>query len=114
MRWITLAAASLVIAVAIGGCEGPPGSQGSAGPAGQKGEKGDKGDIGPQGVAGPAGPKGDKGDAGSAGLRMVTGTGSVTCADTEVLVSLVCASGAPDGAKCSAGGPATGLCMRKP
>jgi hypothetical protein len=27
-------------------------------------------------------------------------------------VSIICASGAPDGAKCSSG-PATGLCMRK-
>jgi hypothetical protein len=35
----------------------------------------------------------------------------VACEPTEALVAIVCASGAPDGAKCS--GAATGLCVRK-
>jgi hypothetical protein len=47
-------------------------------------------------------------------LRVVTGTGSVACGDNEALVSLVCASGATDGAKCSVADAAvTGLCIRK-
>ena len=86
--------------------------------------KGPKGDGGAQGVAGPAGPKGDrgpegpKGDAGApapASFRVVTGDsgGVVVCSDNEVLVSLICANGSPVGAKCSASGQATGLCVRK-
>jgi hypothetical protein len=44
----------------------------------------------------------------------VTGTGSVSCADDERLVSLVCASGATDGTKCaSPDSAATGLCVPK-
>jgi hypothetical protein len=43
---------------------------------------------------------------------VVTGADGVTCGDGEVLASLVCAAGAPDGAKC-ASGPATGLCVKK-
>jgi hypothetical protein len=41
---------------------------------------------------------------------MVSGE-NVACAADEVLVSLVCSSGAPDGARCP--GSATALCMRK-
>ena len=44
----------------------------------------------------------------------MTGTETVRCADDELLVGLVCASGATDGAKCvTAGAAATGLCVRK-
>ena len=122
--------------LALGGCDqfkgpkGDGGAQGVAGPAGPKGDRGPegpqgpKGDAGTQGVAGPAGPKGDrgpegpKGDAGApaqASFRVVTGDngGVVACSDNEVLVSLICANGSPVGAKCSASGQATGLCVRK-
>ena len=100
------------------GPAGPPGPKGDAGPAGPAGPKGDAGPAGPPGAkgdAGPPGPPGPKGDAGPApALRVVTGTGSVQCADNEVLVSLVCASGTTDGSKCSIPDSAvTGLCMRK-
>ena len=82
-------------------CSGPQGPQGQAGPPGEKGAKGD------QGAPGPAG------SAGSAGLRIVSGEKTVSCNADEVLVSVVCSAGAPDGAGCSAGSTATGLCMRK-
>ena len=85
-------------------CSGPQGPQGQAGPPGEKGAKGD------QGLPGPAG---SAGSAGTAGLRMVSGEGTVSCNDDEVLVSVFCSVGAPDGAGCSAGSTATGLCMRK-
>jgi hypothetical protein len=45
--------------------------------------------------------------------RIVTGTDGVSCNDTEVLVSIVCSKGAPDGSKCTSGSTATGLCMRR-
>jgi hypothetical protein len=107
-QFLTLVA--LLTMLALAGCgqptPGPPGPQGPAGPAGAQG---------PPGPAGPAGTPGPKGDPGpAAALRAVTGTGTVRCGDDETLVSLVCASGAPDGAKCaSADTAATGLCMRK-
>ena len=106
-------------------CSGPQGPQGQAGPPGEKGAKGDQGPTGPtgakgdQGPPGPTGPKGDQGppgpagSAGSAGLRIVSGVKTVNCNDDEVLVSLLCSAGVPDGAECSAGVTATGLCMRK-
>jgi hypothetical protein len=74
-----------------------------AGPAGPPGSTGPKGDPGAAGA---------KGDPGPAGLRLVVGD-NVACGQDEVLVSLVCPSGAPDGGRCAAGGSATGLCMRK-
>jgi hypothetical protein len=107
-------------ALALAGCEGrqgPPGAAGPAGQVGQAGPQGAKGDVGPAGAQGPAGPAGPAGAAGPAGpagvagLRIVTGA-DITCNDGEVLVSLVCASGAADGAKCAAGA-GTGLCMKK-
>ena len=100
-------------------CSGPQGPQGQAGPPGEKGAKGDqgppgaKGDQGPPGAKGDQGPPGLAGSAGSAGLRIVSGEGTVSCNDDEVLVSVVCSAGAPDGAGCSAGSTTTGLCMRK-
>ena len=106
-------------------CSGPQGSQGQAGPPGEKGAKGDqgppgptgaKGDQGPPGSTGPKGDQGPPGPAGSAsgaGLRIVSGQKTVSCSDDEVLVSVLCSAGAPDGAGCSAGTTATGLCMRK-
>ena len=119
--------------LALGGCDqfkgskGDGGAQGVAGPAGPKGDRGPEGPKGDAGVAGPAGPKGDrglegpqgpKGDPGApaqASFRVVTGDsgGVVACSDNEVLVSLICANGSPVGAKCSASGQATGLCVRK-
>jgi hypothetical protein len=107
------------------GAQGPQGPQGpagpkgeagpAAGPAGPKGEAGPAGPAGPKGEAGPAGPAGPKGEAGlPATFHVVRGTGSVSCAENEVLVSLLCASGAPDGAKCvNPDTAATGLCVPK-
>jgi hypothetical protein len=105
-----LSISAIITTLAVAGCgqpapgpQGPPGPQGTAGPQGAQG---------PQGPAGPAGPKGEPGPAQA--LRMVTGTDTVTCAENEALVSLVCASGATDGSKCATPGTAaTGLCMRK-
>ena len=92
-------------------CSGPQGPQGQAGPPGEKGAKGEQGPPGPKGDQGPPGPAGS---AGSAGLRIVTGEGTVSCTEDEVLVSVVCSTGAPDAARCSAGSKqTTGLCMRK-
>lgn len=115
MRLIT---ATMILsgALALGGCDqfkgpkGDPGSQGVPGPAGPKGEPGAQGPQGPQGAQGP---KGDPGAPATANFRVVTGDGSVACADNEVLVSLICANGTPVGAKCSASDQATGLCVRK-
>jgi hypothetical protein len=45
-------------------------------------------------------------------LRIVSGEKTVSCNTDEVLVSVICSEGAPDGAGCSAGSP-TGLCMHK-
>ena len=90
-------------------CSGPQGPQGQAGPPGEKGAKGDqgppgstglKGDQGPPGPTGPKGeqgPPGPAGSAGSAGLRIVSGQKTVSCDDDEVLVSVFCSAGAPDG-----------------
>jgi hypothetical protein len=44
-------------------------------------------------------------------LRIVSGEKTVKCNADEVLVSVVCSEGAPDGAGCSAGSTTTGLCM---
>jgi len=113
---------AIIMMLAVAGCgqptPGPAGAQGPAGPAGAQGPQGPAGPAGaqgPQGPAGPAGPPGPKGDTGPAtALRAVTGTGTVRCGDDEVLVSLVCASGALDGNKCAtADTAATGLCIRK-
>jgi hypothetical protein len=60
----------------------------------------------------PLGPKGDSGPSSS--FRVVSGTDNVHCGDDEILVSLVCASGASDGAKCATSGTAaTLLCARR-
>ena len=128
MRLITFVAI-LSGALALGACDqlkgpkgdaGPQGAAGAAGPkgdAGPQGTAGPKGDPGPQGPAGSQGPRGEKGEKGDPGtpasIRMVTGSGGVTCADNEVLASLICASGAVNGDKCSASVHATGLCVRK-
>jgi|GraSoiStandDraft_41_1057321.scaffolds.fasta_scaffold7741743_1 hypothetical protein len=95
------------IAVAFAGCSGPQGPQGAQGPKGEKGDPGQPG-VGPPGIAGP---KGEKGDPAPATFRVVTGNPTVSCADNEILASLVCAVGAPDGAKCTS--DAVGLCVRK-
>jgi hypothetical protein len=104
------------------GDPGLPGIQGVAGTPGSKGERGDIGEAGPQGPAGPAGqqgamgPKGDKGEKGDPGasvrssFRSVSSENTIQCADGETLVSVLCATGAPDGAKCLGAG--VGLCMR--
>jgi Collagen triple helix repeat (20 copies) len=94
----------IALATLLVACSGPQGPQGQAGPPGEKGAKGEQG---------PPGPAGSAGSPGSTGLRIVSGEGTVSCNDDEALVSVVCSAGAPDGAKCSAGSPATGLCMRK-
>lgn len=100
----------------IAGCDRQPGPAGPKGETGERGPQGPAGPPGPMGPPGPAGQAGPKGDATpptSLGLRTVTGNGTVRCEDGEVLVSLMCASGAPNGTKCRAGIAATGLCMRK-
>jgi hypothetical protein len=115
---LTVALLSLLLA----GCEGRQGAQGQAGAEGQQGPAGPAGLAGPKGDLGPAGPRGDPGPqgeagppgpAGIAGLRVVTGDKTVACGDNEVLVSVVCSSGAPDGPGCPAPSTTTGLCMRK-
>jgi hypothetical protein len=102
------------------GAQGEAGGQGPTGPAGERGEPGPMGPPGPPGPAGPSGtaaagaPAGAQGPGSAApGFRVVTGTESVTCNDTEQLVSLLCSTGAPEGAKCAPGATATGLCVRR-
>jgi Domain of unknown function (DUF4214) len=63
---------------------------------------------------GPQGAEGEKGDPGppaSVPFRVVTGNPSVSCAVNEILVSVVCAKGAPDGSKCPS--DAVGLCAMR-
>jgi len=91
-------------------CSGPQGPQGHAGAPGEKGEAGPAGPMGPKGDEGPPGPMGPPG---TAGLRIVSGEKTVSCNEDEVLVSVVCSAGAPDGAECPAASTTTGLCMRK-
>jgi hypothetical protein len=91
-------------------CSGPQGPQGQAGAPGEKGEAGPAGPMGPKGDEGPPGPMGPPG---TAGLRIVSGEKTVSCNEDEVLVSVVCSAGAPDGAECPAASTTTGLCMRK-
>ena len=99
-------------AVGPQGPQGEAGAQGPAGPAGQRGEAGPQGPAGPPGPVGSPGPKGDPGAPPP--FRTVTGTDTVSCADNELLVSLVCAAGTSDGTKCMTPGVAvTALCMRK-
>jgi hypothetical protein len=45
-------------------------------------------------------------------LRIVSGEKTVSCNADEVLVSVICLEGSPDGTGCSAGSP-TGLCRHK-
>ena len=97
----TMALASVLLVA----CSGPQGQQGQKGEQGPPGPMGQKGDQGPPGPTGPAGS--------AAGLRVVSGEKTVSCNADEVLVSVVCSAGAPDGAGCSAGSTTTGLCMRK-
>ena len=120
MKAICLGVALLSLVLAS--CSGPQGPQGQAGPQGQQGAAGPPGPTGSAGPAGPAGPKGDPGPAGppgpasasGPGFRVVTGgQKTVTCGDDEVLVSVVCSAGAPDGPSCPAGTTITGLCMKK-
>jgi hypothetical protein len=119
---------ALMTTIAVAGCGegkpgpmGPPGAtgpKGEMGPPGRQGREGERGDTGPagaQGPPGPPGPKGDPGPAAAATLRSVTGTDGLQCAEDEVLVSIVCANGPTDGAKCATpGAAATGLCMKRP
>ncbi|MBV8793098.1 MAG: collagen-like protein [Pseudolabrys sp.] len=93
MRVTTLIAA-LTLGLGVANCGKPePGPQGPQGPAGPKGDKGDKGDPG---APGPAGPQGAQGPAGPASrMRIVkadcsTLTCTVTCEESEVLVSAYC------------------------
>jgi hypothetical protein len=67
--------------------------------------------CGPQGPEGPKGEKGDPGPPSTATFSVVTGNPSVSCADNEILVSVVCAKGAPDGSKCPS--DAVGLCVMR-
>jgi hypothetical protein len=102
------------------GLQGPaglPGLVGAVGPAGPKGDEGQQGPAGPpgpngdaglQGPAGLPGPKGEHGGAAPA-LRVVVGERIVACGEDETLVSVVCSSGAPDGAGCPAATQTTGL-----
>src|SRR6516164_567916 len=94
-------------------CSGPQGPQGQAGTPGEKGDAGPAGPIGQKGDQGSPGPIGPPGPAGITGFRIVSGEKTVGCNADEVLVSVVCSAGAPDGAECPAAGTTTGLCMRK-
>jgi len=94
-------------------CSGPQGPQGQAGAPGEKGDAGPAGPTGPKGDQGPPGPMGPPGPAGITGFRIVSGDKTVGCNEDEVLVSVVCSAGAPDGAECPAASTTTGLCMRK-
>ena len=105
----TVVLASLLLAA----CSGPQGSQGPAGPPGESGVAGPAGPMGPKGDQGPPGPMGPPGPAGTAGFRSVSGEKMVACNENEVLVSVVCSAGAPDGPGCPAATTTTGLCMRK-
>jgi len=107
-----------LLSLSLAGCEqkpGPPGPQGQAGAPGPQGPQGVAGPSGPPGPQGPAGPAGPKGDPGAPGreLRVVVGEKNVSCGDGETLVSVVCSSGAPDGANCPGATQTTGLCARK-
>jgi hypothetical protein len=105
------------------GIAGPQGPVGAQGPAGERGEAGPPGTAGPKGEVGPPGPQGPPGPAAASverqpsaaaatsDFRVVTGTDTVACNDGEVLVSVLCAMGANDGAKCT--GAVTGLCVRR-
>ena len=95
------------------GCSGPQGPQGQAGAPGEKGAAGPAGPTGPKGDQGPPGPMGPPGPAGVTGFRIVSGEKTVGCNDDEVLVSVVCSAGTPDGAGCPAATTTTGLCMPK-
>jgi hypothetical protein len=93
------------------GVAGPPGPMGPGGPAGAKGEPGPAGPAGPPGPQGPAGAKGETtGETTTQRpiFRVVKGTNTLSCEPGEVLVSIVCESGASDGSKCPGGG--VGLC----
>jgi hypothetical protein len=94
-------------------CSGPQGPQGQAGAPGEKGAAGPAGPTGPKGDQGPPGPMGPPGPAGVTGFRIVSGEKTVSCNDGEVLVSVVCSTGAPDGAECPSATTTTGLCMRR-
>lgn len=108
-----------MLSLVLASCSGPQGPQGQAGPQGQQGAAGPPGPTGPAGPAGPKGDPGPEGPPGPAGasspaFRVVTGEQkTVTCGDDEVLVSVVCSAGAPDGPSCAAGTTMTGLCMKK-
>jgi hypothetical protein len=107
MRGIALSIA--LLSLVLTGCEQKPGTPGPQGQPGVEGPAGPKGDPGPEGPAGSAGPKGDPGTQ----LRVVAGEKTVTCDESETLVSVVCSEGAPDGASCPHATQMTGLCVRK-
>lgn len=115
---LTIVGVAALVCV-LSGCDrqpapaGPKGETGAQGQAGPQGPPGPAGPMGAQGPAGPTGPQGEAGPTSTAGLRIVTGKSTVSCNDGEILVSIICASGIPNGAKCGPGIVATGLCMRK-
>jgi hypothetical protein len=113
-----IALATFILAACSGpqgpqGQAGMPGEKGPAGPMGPKGDQGPPGPIGQKGDQGPPGPMGPPGPAGITGFRIVSGEKTVGCNEDEVLISVVCSAGAPDGAECPAASSTTGLCMRK-
>ena len=65
---------------------------------------------GRESIAGPKDAKGDPGSTTGPLFRVVTGKAGVSCANNEILVSIVCAVGAPDGSKCKSN--AVGVCAR--
>jgi collagen triple helix repeat protein len=96
------------------GPAGPHGAQGVQGVPGAQGQAGAQGPQGPQGAPGEKGAKGDKGDPATTSVRAVQTDGSVSCDESETLVSVFCPSGgAPDGSKCGTS-PTVGLCLKKP
>jgi Collagen triple helix repeat (20 copies) len=114
MRTALLAVALASLLLAACG-QGPQGIPGKVGPPGERGATGPAGPMGPQGYPGALGPPGPRGESSPGSrLRMVVGDKTVSCNDDEVLVSIVCSAGAPDGPRCPAATTTRGVCMGEP
>ena len=118
MKAAILAIAALSLALA--GCEQKPavGPQGPPGPVGPQGQQGPPGPVGSKGEPGPNGPPGPAGQKGEPGtpsrqLRVVTGQKTVSCDEGEILVSVICSAGAPNGVTCPDSVETKGLCLHQ-
>jgi hypothetical protein len=109
---LAVALASLLL-TACG--QGPQGLEGQAGPQGERGAVGPTGPMGPKGDPGTQGPPGLRGESSPGSkFRMVVGDKTVSCNADEVLVSIACSTGAPDGPSCPKASTTRGLCMGIP